>query len=82
MAEPVDLVVVGAGPAGTAAAITARARGLNVVCIDKAQFPRDKTCGDGLTANALRLLERLGMSAAVLDAERVPVRRIAHGRTA
>jgi len=56
-----DVVVVGAGPAGTAAAITAAARGLAVVCVDKAGFPRDKTCGDGLTANALRLLERLGL---------------------
>src|SRR5690242_495151 len=68
MSEPVDVVVVGAGPAGTAAAITAATRGLRVVCIDKAQFPRDKTCGDGLTANALRLLEKLGVSAADMDA--------------
>ena len=56
----IDVVVAGAGPAGTAAAITAARRGLRVVCIDKATFPRDKTCGDGLTANALRLLKRLG----------------------
>jgi geranylgeranyl reductase family protein len=58
----VDVVVVGAGPAGCAAAITAVAHGLSVVCVDKATFPRDKTCGDGLTANALRLLEQLGLS--------------------
>jgi menaquinone-9 beta-reductase len=62
MAEHVDVVVAGAGPAGIAAAITASARGLQVVCVDKATFPRDKTCGDGLTANALRLLEQLGIS--------------------
>ena len=68
MAEHVDVVVVGAGPAGTAAAITAVARGLTVVCVDKAHFPRDKTCGDGLTANALRLLEALGVAAGDLDA--------------
>ena len=68
MTELVDVVVVGAGPAGTAAAITARARGLSVVCLDKAHFPRDKTCGDGLTANALRLLEKLGIAAADLNA--------------
>jgi geranylgeranyl reductase family protein len=68
MAEQVDLVVVGAGPAGTAAAITAVEHGLSVVCVDKAQFPRDKTCGDGLTANALRLLERLGVDASDLGA--------------
>jgi len=66
MSETVDVVVVGSGPAGTAAAITAVAHGLRVVCVDKAQFPRDKTCGDGLTANALRLLEALGVSTADL----------------
>jgi len=58
----VDVVVVGAGPAGTAAAITAAAHGLSVVCLDKARFPRDKTCGDGLTTQALRLVERLGLA--------------------
>src|SRR5882724_6122981 len=68
MTEHVDVVVVGAGPAGAAAAITAVERGLSVVCVDKAQFPRDKTCGDGLTANALRVLERLGVTAADLGA--------------
>jgi len=52
-------VVVGAGPAGTAAAITAVGHGLRVVCVDKAGFPRDKTCGDGVTAHALRLLQLL-----------------------
>src|SRR4051794_11395889 len=60
--EKFDVVVVGAGPAGAAAAISATARGLRTVCVDKARFPRDKTCGDGLTTNALRLLEHLGLS--------------------
>jgi geranylgeranyl reductase family protein len=64
MSERVDVAVVGAGPAGTAAAITAAAHGLQVVCLDRARFPRDKTCGDGLTTHALRLLERLGLSRA------------------
>ncbi len=63
-----DVAVVGAGPAGCAAAITARRYGLSVVCVDKAVFPRDKTCGDGLTANALRLLEHLGLSLAAFSA--------------
>lgn len=56
-----DVLVVGAGPAGAAAAITAHQAGLHVVVVDKAAFPRDKTCGDGLTTHALRLLERLGV---------------------
>lgn len=63
MSEPVDqvdLLVVGAGPAGTAAAITARRAGLTVTIVDKAEFPRDKCCGDGLTSLALRQLDALG----------------------
>ncbi|MFP4513086.1 MAG: NAD(P)/FAD-dependent oxidoreductase [Acidimicrobiales bacterium] len=57
-----DAIVVGGGPAGTAAAIGLADRGLDVVVIDKAAFPRDKTCGDGLTTLALRELERLGLT--------------------
>lgn len=55
------MLVVGAGPAGAAAAVTAAASGLDVLVIDRATFPRDKICGDGLTTGALRLLERLGL---------------------
>jgi geranylgeranyl reductase family protein len=67
MSRPLDLLVVGAGPAGIATAITAAERGLDVVVLDAATFPRDKTCGDGLTAGALRLLERLGLPWHALD---------------
>ncbi len=57
----VDVIVIGAGPAGsTAANVLARA-GRSVVVIDKATFPRDKCCGDGLTTLALRELENLGL---------------------
>jgi len=56
-----DVVVVGAGPAGAAAAIALARAGRDVVVVDKARFPRDKICGDGLTAGALRLLEGLGL---------------------
>ncbi|HEV2369870.1 MAG TPA: geranylgeranyl reductase family protein [Acidimicrobiales bacterium] len=61
MTERVDAVVVGAGPAGTAAAITLRRASLRVTVVDRARFPRDKCCGDGLTAAALRRLEELGL---------------------
>ena len=56
-----DVAVVGAGPAGSAAAITLARAGRRVVLIDKARFPRDKCCGDGLTTSALRRLEGLGL---------------------
>ncbi len=54
-----DVLVVGAGPAGIAAAIHLHRRGARVTVIDKATFPRDKCCGDGLTTGALRLLDEL-----------------------
>lgn len=56
-----DVVIVGAGPAGAAAAIAGVQAGLSVILVDKATFPRDKVCGDGLTTGALRILERLGV---------------------
>src|SRR5688500_8659355 len=61
-----DVAVVGGGPAGAAAAITLARAGRDVVLVDKATFPRDKICGDGLTAGALRLLESLGLDPATV----------------
>jgi len=55
-----DVVIVGAGPAGTTAAITLARAGRSVLVVDKAAFPRDKCCGDGLTTLALRELDALG----------------------
>ncbi|MGI8758414.1 MAG: NAD(P)/FAD-dependent oxidoreductase [Acidimicrobiales bacterium] len=62
----VDVVVVGAGPAGVAASVDLARAGREVLLIDKARFPRDKCCGDGLTAGALRHLELLGIEAGSL----------------
>ncbi len=60
--ERVGVLVVGAGPAGAAAALTLAGAGHSVTVIDRAVFPRDKCCGDGLTTLALRELESLGLS--------------------
>ena len=56
-----DVLVVGAGPAGSAAAAWTARLGMNTVLADAAVFPRDKTCGDGLTPRAIAELERLGL---------------------
>ena len=61
------VLIVGAGPSGTACAATLHRLGHNVTVVDKATFPRDKCCGDGLTTNALRILDQLGF-----DPSRVP----------
>lgn len=59
--EFVDLVVVGAGPAGSAAAIAAQRAGLRTLLLDAQGPRRDKTCGDGLTPRAVDTLHRLGL---------------------
>lgn len=62
---PYDLAIVGAGPAGAATACFAAQSGLRVLLLDKARFPRDKVCGDGLTARAVAVLREMGLEAAV-----------------
>jgi geranylgeranyl reductase family protein len=52
--ERVDVLVVGAGPAGSAAALRLARGGANVLLADRARFPRDKPCGGGVTGRALR----------------------------
>ena len=61
MTVETETLVIGAGPAGTAAATILARAGREVLVVDKARFPRDKCCGDGLTALALRELEALGL---------------------
>ncbi|WP_214401131.1 NAD(P)/FAD-dependent oxidoreductase [Pseudonocardia lacus] len=71
-----DLVVVGAGPAGAAAALGAlhERPGLRVALLDRAGFPRDKACGDGIAPQVLDRLAGVGVTG-LLD-DRVPVARL------
>lgn len=59
--ETCEVLVVGAGPAGSAAARSLAHAGIDVVLVDQHAFPRDKVCGDGLIPDAHRALERLGL---------------------
>jgi flavin-dependent dehydrogenase len=56
-----DVVVVGAGPGGSATAHYLAQAGADVLLLDRSDFPRDKTCGDGLTPRALRVLADMGI---------------------
>ena len=74
-----DVVVVGAGPAGAAAALGALAAqpDARVLLLDRAAFPRDKSCGDGVAPHALDVLAELGVHDLVTDHR--PVQRLRLG---
>jgi geranylgeranyl reductase family protein len=56
-----DVIVVGAGPSGSSTAYHLANAGLDVLLLEKSQFPRDKVCGDGLTPRAVKSLVRMGV---------------------
>src|SRR3954468_20473809 len=56
-----DVVVVGAGPAGSSAAYWLASAGLDVALVEKTSFPREKVCGDGLTPRGTRALVEMGI---------------------
>jgi geranylgeranyl reductase family protein len=61
MAERADLIVVGAGPGGSATAYYAARAGLEVLLLDRQRFPRDKPCGDGLMPHAAEEISMMGL---------------------
>ncbi|MBI9113962.1 geranylgeranyl reductase family protein [Sanguibacter suaedae] len=81
--DDADVIVVGAGPAGSAAAHYAAAAGLDVLLLEKSSFPRDKICGDGLTPRAVAELVRMGVPVREEDGwiRNIGLRAVAGGRS-
>jgi geranylgeranyl reductase family protein len=59
--QEADVIVVGAGPAGSATACYLARAGIDVLVLEKATFPREKVCGDGLTPRGVKALVRMGV---------------------
>jgi geranylgeranyl reductase family protein len=60
-ADEADVIVVGAGPAGSTTAYYLASAGLDVLLLEKSRFPREKVCGDGLTPRAVKALVAMGV---------------------
>jgi geranylgeranyl reductase family protein len=77
-----DVVVVGGGPSGAAASYWLAEAGHSVLMVEKKRFPREKTCGDGLTPRAVHQLEEIGLGERLTEYQRFDgLRSIAHGVT-
>jgi menaquinone-9 beta-reductase len=71
-----DVLIVGAGPGGSAAAYHLARHGIDVTAVDKATFPRDKVCGDGLTPRSVGAIERMGVDTSDPDFVRIEGLRV------
>jgi geranylgeranyl reductase family protein len=77
-----DVLVVGGGPSGAATAYWLADAGHDVAFVEKKTFPRDKTCGDGLTPRAVKQLDDMGLADRLTQFHRYDgLRAIAHGIT-
>ncbi len=79
MAPDADVAIVGAGPAGAAAALFAARGGRRVIIFDKQVFPRDKPCGEGLMPGGRPVLRELGLEDAVVSEGAPPLHGIQFG---
>lgn len=61
MSQQHDVIVIGAGPSGSSAASFLARKGIDVLLLDRTTFPRDKTCGDGLTPRCVAMLDDIGV---------------------
>ncbi|MEW6750216.1 MAG: NAD(P)/FAD-dependent oxidoreductase [Candidatus Latescibacterota bacterium] len=77
-----DLIIVGAGPAGSTAALYASRLGLRSLLLDRRAFPRDKTCGDALSGKSVAVLHELGLLERLRDLRHAAIRRILFGSPA
>src|SRR6202050_109481 len=66
-ADAADVIIVGAGPAGSTTAFYLAQAGLDVLVLEKSRFPREKVCGDGLTPRAVKALVGMGVSVGEQD---------------
>ena len=71
-----DLIIVGGGPAGAAAALYAQRHALRALLVDKAHFPRDKVCGDAVSGKSVAMLAELGLLEEVRALPGAPVGHI------
>ncbi|MGH2752354.1 MAG: NAD(P)/FAD-dependent oxidoreductase [Actinomycetota bacterium] len=82
MPTEVDVAIVGGGPSGAAAAHYLSSRGHSVLVCERKTFPREKTCGDGLTPRAVKVLQEMGLQDELDTWERVQGLRVhAAGKT-
>ena len=77
-----DVLVIGAGPAGAAAGYWLASEGFDVVMVDERVFPREKTCGDGLTPRAVKQINDMGLGDQLTQFHRYDgLRATGHGKS-